>query len=67
LSYSTVRNNDWATTIAFIRCGPILEMAGDSKSAIAEFRAAAERATNLREQHYLITNAARLATELGGR
>jgi RNA polymerase sigma factor (sigma-70 family) len=41
----------------------LLEMAGDKRSAIVEFRAAAARTTNLREQHYLTTKAARLATE----
>jgi predicted RNA polymerase sigma factor len=38
----------------------LLEMAGDTEAAIAEFRAAAARSTNLREQHYLTTQAARL-------
>jgi RNA polymerase sigma factor (sigma-70 family) len=42
----------------------LLELAGDSKTAIGEFRAAAARTTNLRERHYLTTKAARLATEL---
>ncbi|HMC09409.1 MAG TPA: DUF6596 domain-containing protein [Actinomycetota bacterium] len=42
----------------------LLELAGDTKAAIVEFRAAAARTTNLREQHYLTTKAARLATEL---
>jgi RNA polymerase sigma factor (sigma-70 family) len=44
----------------------LLELAGDSKIAIAEFQAAAARTTNLREQHYLTTQAARLAAELAG-
>ncbi len=44
--------------------GHLLEMAGDSKGAIAELRTAAALTTNLREQHYLITEAARLTTEL---
>jgi len=39
----------------------LLEQAGDSAAAIAEFRAAAARTTNLREQQYLTTKAARLA------
>ncbi|MDQ2826210.1 MAG: RNA polymerase sigma factor [Actinomycetota bacterium] len=39
----------------------LLEMAGDHAGAIVEFRGAAARATNLREQHYLTTRAARLA------
>jgi len=39
----------------------LLELAGDTATAIVEFRAAAARTTNLREQHYLTTNAARLA------
>jgi RNA polymerase sigma factor (sigma-70 family) len=42
----------------------LLEMAGDTKTAMAEFQGAAARTTNLREQHYLTTRAARLATEL---
>ena len=41
----------------------LFELAGDTTSAIAEFRAAAARTTNLREQHYLVTKAASLATE----
>lgn len=41
----------------------LLELAGDTTTASAEFRAAAARTTNLREQHYLTTNAARLATD----
>jgi predicted RNA polymerase sigma factor len=41
----------------------LLEQAGDTKAAIAEYRAAAARATNLSEQHYLTTQAARLAAE----
>ncbi len=40
----------------------LLEQAGDTDAAVAEFRAAARRTTNLREQHYLTTEAARLAT-----
>ncbi len=39
----------------------LLEQAGDRENAIAEFRAAAARATNLREQQYLTTQAARLS------
>jgi predicted RNA polymerase sigma factor len=42
----------------------LLEMAGDTRTAIVEFRAAAARTPNLREQRYLTTKAARLATEL---
>ena len=47
----------------------LLERAGDNKAAITEFRAAAARTTNLREQHYLTAQAARLAAEpaSGGR
>ncbi|MBF6557600.1 MAG: sigma-70 family RNA polymerase sigma factor [Acidimicrobiales bacterium] len=41
----------------------LLEQAGDTDAAVAEFRDAARRTTNLREQHYLTTEAARLATE----
>jgi len=39
----------------------LLERAGDTKAAMVEFRAAAERTANLRERHYLTTQAARLA------
>jgi predicted RNA polymerase sigma factor len=44
----------------------LLEMAGDERTAIVEFRAAAARTNNLREQRYLTTKAARLATALPG-
>jgi RNA polymerase sigma factor (sigma-70 family) len=40
----------------------LLERAGDTGAAIAEFEAAAARTTNLRERDYLVTQAARLAT-----
>jgi len=40
----------------------LLEQAGDTSGAIAEFQAAAARTTNLRERDYLATKAARLAT-----
>ena len=43
----------------------LLEQAGDLQDAIAEFRAAAARTTNLREQQYLTTQAARLAAGRG--
>jgi hypothetical protein len=36
-------------------------MAGDEKGAIEHYRAAADRTTNLREQHYLAMKAARLS------
>jgi predicted RNA polymerase sigma factor len=39
----------------------LLELAGDPKAAVAEFGAAADRTANLRERHYLTTQAARLA------
>ncbi len=42
-------------------------MNGDSATAIVEFRAAAARTSNLREQHYLTTKAARLVTKLAQR
>jgi predicted RNA polymerase sigma factor len=42
--------------------GHLLERAGDPQAAIVEFRAAAARTTNLREQRYLTTKAASLAT-----
>jgi RNA polymerase sigma factor (sigma-70 family) len=41
----------------------LLEQAGDTAAAIAEFRTAAARTTNLREQQYLTTKAARLARD----
>jgi RNA polymerase sigma factor (sigma-70 family) len=40
----------------------LLEQAGDTRAAIAEFQAAAASTTNVREQHYLTTKAARLST-----
>ncbi len=42
----------------------LLELDGDTQTAIVEFRAAAARTANLREQHYLTTKAARLATDV---
>jgi predicted RNA polymerase sigma factor len=39
----------------------LLEQAGDTEGAMAEYRAAAARTTNLRERQYLTTRAARLA------
>ena len=42
----------------------LLELAGDTATAVVEFRAAAALTTNIREQNYLTTQAARLA---GGR
>lgn len=41
----------------------LLGRAGDTQAAIAEFEAAAARTTNIREQQYLITEAARLGDE----
>ena len=41
----------------------LYELAGDTETAIVEFRAAAARTTNLREQQYLTTQAARLASQ----
>jgi hypothetical protein len=35
-------------------------MAGDADAAVAHYRAAAARTTNIPEQHYLATQAARL-------
>ena len=45
----------------------LLEMAGDHGAAIVEFRVAAARTANLREQQYLTTQAARLGMDGGGR
>jgi RNA polymerase sigma factor (sigma-70 family) len=42
----------------------ILEMAGETEAALAHYRAAASRTTNLREQRYLATRAARLSAEV---
>jgi RNA polymerase sigma factor (sigma-70 family) len=39
----------------------LLELAGDTRAAVAEFQAAAARTTNVREQHYLTMKAARLS------
>jgi predicted RNA polymerase sigma factor len=44
----------------------LLELAGDTKDAVIEFRAAAARTNNVREQQYLRTKASRLATERAG-
>jgi hypothetical protein len=41
-------------------------MAGDTDGAIGEYRAAAARTANLREQQYLMTKAARLTTGPAG-
>ena len=38
------------------------EMAGDDSQALAHFRAAAARTTSTAEQHYLLTQAARLGS-----
>jgi len=43
----------------------LLEQAGDTSGAIAEFEAAAARTTNRRERDYLVTKAARLAAGPG--
>jgi predicted RNA polymerase sigma factor len=40
----------------------LLEMAGDTEGALAHYRAAASRTTNLTERRYLTTRAARLRT-----
>ena len=42
--------------------GHLLEMTGNTDAAIARYRAAADRAPNLPERNYLLTQAARLAT-----
>ncbi len=44
----------------------LLEMAGDTEAATAEFRTAAAHTTNLRERNYLTTMAARLAADSAG-
>jgi len=41
----------------------LLELAGDTRAAVAEFQAAAARTTNVREQHYLTMKAARLSAD----
>ena len=43
--------------------GHLLEMAGDHLAAVGHYRAAANGTRNAPERHYLITRAARLATE----
>jgi predicted RNA polymerase sigma factor len=40
----------------------LLELAGDTDAAFSEFELAAKGSTNLREQQYLTTQAARLAS-----
>jgi predicted RNA polymerase sigma factor len=40
----------------------LLEMAGDAEAAVTEYRTAAERTTSVPEQHYPITQAARLGS-----
>jgi predicted RNA polymerase sigma factor len=45
----------------------LLELAGDTTTAIGEFRAAAARTTNIRERDYLTTRAAQLVAAGGGR
>ncbi len=43
----------------------LLEMAGDADAAMAHYRAAASRTTNIPERHYLTTQAARLRAHNG--
>lgn len=45
----------------------LLELAGAGDEAVVEFRAAAARTANRREQHYVTTRAARVANERPGR
>lgn len=45
----------------------LLEMAGDHNAAIAQYRLAATRTTNIPERNYLITQAARLSESQGTR
>ena len=52
--------NDDAVGFSLVRAH-LLELSGDTKAAIVEFRVAAGRTANLRERHYLTTRAARLA------
>jgi predicted RNA polymerase sigma factor len=42
----------------------LLELAGDTADAIAEFHLASQRTANLRERHYLMTEAAHLSSTL---
>ena len=44
----------------------LLEMAGDTDAAIVHYRTAARLTTNLAEQRYLATRAARLRDRDGG-
>ena len=46
--------------------GHLLEMAGDTESAVAHYRSAAARTTSLPEQRYLATQAARLRARARG-
>ena len=60
---STASTSSSATTTASTPCAPTCSSwPATPHGAIVEFRAAAARTTNLREQHYLTTKAARLAT-----
>jgi RNA polymerase sigma factor (sigma-70 family) len=43
----------------------LLELAGDREAAVRHYRAAAAKTANLPERHYLLTQAARLCSELG--
>jgi RNA polymerase sigma factor (sigma-70 family) len=45
--------------------GHLLERAGDREAAMTHYRAAAEGTASLPERNYLLTKAARLATDLG--
>jgi predicted RNA polymerase sigma factor len=43
----------------------LLELAGDSEAAVRHYRAGAAKTANLPERNYLLTQAARLSSELG--
>lgn len=43
----------------------LLELAGDREAAVRHYRAAAAKTANLPERNYLLTQAARLSSELG--
>ncbi|HEX6669648.1 MAG TPA: hypothetical protein VF061_08830, partial [Gemmatimonadales bacterium] len=45
--------------------GHLLERAGDREAAMTHYRAAADGTASLPERNYLLTKAARLATDLG--
>ena len=64
---STAWTSSSATTTGSTRCAAhLLELAGDTDAAVAEFRAAAAGTMSVPERDYLVAEAARIAAELDG-